>query len=195
MIDRDARTAVTLVLSPDESETWPAFSELAGLRDDGLVTVDISDDIDFVDVHRTLEAARFTCLLRDCTALGLPVLWGGRGDAATVQRLGHLLPPARPLRGAPPGPLEHWRSSFRPGSFTWRRGAGFVTIDDRRLGRPRRIVIGDPCLLAAFEQLAGPVLRDYGPVPNNAAVAHLAAHDLTIDVGPWLLRAPCRARP
>lgn len=194
MLDQEARTAVTLVVSEGDTDFWPCYSDLVALHDTGLVAVDVAVDIDFVDTRRSAEAAGFVGLLRDCTALGVPVRWGGRGDAVTVERLGHLLPPSRPLRGAPPGPLGRWRRSYRPGSFTWRRGPGFVTIDDQRPGRSRRIVIGDACLLAAFEQLAAPVPRPSGAAAE-AAVAHLAAHDLTIEVGPWLLRAPCRARP
>src|SRR5688572_31714945 len=87
MLDQEARTAVTLVVSEGDTDSWPCYSDLVALHDTGLVAVDVAVDIDFVDTRRSAEAAGFVGLLRDCTALGVPVRWGGRGDAVTVERL------------------------------------------------------------------------------------------------------------
>jgi hypothetical protein len=195
--DADARTAITLVVPGSAGPSLPTYRDMVVLKEMGVVAVDAPDDVDFADPDGALATAAFLCLLRDCTGLDVPVLWGGTGAGVrTVDALGHLSPPSRHLSGAPGDLVGAWRRSFRPGRFSWRRGPGFVVVEDwRRAGPGRRIVIGDRHLLDAFEQLAAPVRESATPSIGSGALRHLAAGDLTVQVGPWLLLAPHRMRP
>lgn len=195
--DADARTAITLVVPGSAGLSLPTYRDIVALREIGVVVVDAPDDVDFADPGGALATAGFLCLLRDCTGLNVPVLWGGTGAGArTVDALCHLYPPSRHLAGAPGDVVAAWRRSFRPGRFSWRRGPGFVVVEDRRrAGTGRRVVIGDRHLLDAFEQLAAPVRESAAPSIGDDAIRRLVAADLTVQVGPWLLWAPHRMRP
>lgn len=193
--DGDARTEITLVVPASAGRSLPTSSDVAALWKIGLVAIDITDDVDFADPGSALDVAHFVCLLRDCTGRDVPVLWGGTGaSTGTVDALGHLYPPSRRLSGAPGDLVTAWRRSFRPGRFSWRRGPGFVVVNDRRGNGPgRRVVIGDRHLVDAFERLAAPVNESGGGTPiAKAAIRHLVACEVTVQVGPWVLRAPHR---
>ena len=129
--------------------------------------------------------------MRDALAAGITVEWTVcdpgpvRADA-----LMHLPPPA-----AFPGfehELERWRD-FTFGVFYWRRGPGFVIVQDVRPGfDAAQYCIDDEACLAAFTELQQPVLAAHARRTHGEALEMLASAAMLLEVGGWVMALPYR---
>src|SRR5437868_10207801 len=115
---------------------WPADDDFVALRSAGVIGMTL-------DFPVLPSAPLLIAFLVRATSFGLPLEWGGPVADLPCGLLFHLTPPTYGDEAA-----ATWRAAHRYGQCYWRRGNGFVTVQDLRTDPGARIVIDDPGLLA-----------------------------------------------
>lgn len=136
---------------------WPSTEWVSQAVREGRGWVEVGPEVPLDDGHPAamLDFLRF---LRDATTHGLQVAWRSHlGTGVPIAAIAHLPPPNGGTDLALNPAAAVWRERFRPDSFIWRQGPGFILLMDTRPGGPpRRYRLTEPDVLHVFQQLQTP---------------------------------------
>ncbi|WP_242902718.1 DUF5825 family protein [Actinomadura terrae] len=165
-----------------DDEVWPGDEALGALPAAGVIGLTL-------DVPALPPAPWLIAFLVRVTSFQLPLEWGGPVADLPCGLLFHLTPPAFGDEVA-----GKWRAAHRYGQCYWRRGHGFVAVQDLREQPGAHFVIHEPGLLALFHRLADPVaVADLGD-DDRAHLGDLLDARLAVDLDGVAVRLPYRLR-
>ncbi|MER5432463.1 RiPP maturation radical SAM C-methyltransferase [Streptomyces sp. NPDC002588] len=111
------------------------------------------------------NAVRALAHVREMTGHGISVDWDVDlgPDTERWRLFSHLHPPRTVAGPGGDAIAEQWRAAFHTNKCGYRRGKGFIEINDHRHGAQRRIVMGNPNEGKLSALLAGAPVADFRP--------------------------------